>query len=76
MMTYYLLTSFLAISIGLLAEFLFSPGTGLDIVPEAGAEEPAETVGIVDTLVNIVPRNLIEALSNADILQLSFLQYF
>jgi len=76
MMTYYLLTSFLAISIGLLAGFLFSPGTGLDIVPEAGAEEPAETVGIIDTLLNIVPTNPVEALSNADILQIIFFAVF
>ncbi|WP_164219458.1 dicarboxylate/amino acid:cation symporter [Virgibacillus sp. YIM 98842] len=76
MITYYLLTSFIAISIGLLAGFVFSPGTGLDITPDAAAEEPAETAGIVDTLLNIVPTNPVEALSTANILQIIFFAVF
>ncbi|MFA1821921.1 dicarboxylate/amino acid:cation symporter [Virgibacillus oceani] len=76
MITYYLLTSFMAISIGLLAGFVLSPGTGLDVIPDAGAEEPAETVGIVDTLLSIVPTNPVEALSTANILQIIFFAVF
>ncbi|GAB3794570.1 dicarboxylate/amino acid:cation symporter [Virgibacillus kimchii] len=76
MISYYLLTSFLAISIGLLAGFALSPGTGLDITPDTSGEEVAETVGIVDTLLNIVPTNPVEALSAGNILQIIFFAVF
>src|SRR5690625_587808 len=72
---YYLVTSFLAISIGLLAGFAFSPGTGVDIT----AEEPVdveESEGVVQTLLNIVPTNPVEALVEADMLQIIFFAIF
>lgn len=73
--TYYLATSFIAISLGLLAGFIFSPGTGADvtITEEVTANE---TEGVVQTLLNIIPTNPIESLVNGDMLQIIFFAIF
>src|SRR5699024_10949030 len=67
--TYYLVTSLIAISIGLGAGYFFSPGTGADLTVTETAEAPAETEGVIQTLLNIIPTNPIESLTNGDILQ-------
>src|SRR5690625_2093164 len=48
--TYYLVTSLIAISIGLGAGYIFSPGTGADVTVNETAEAPAETEGVIQTL--------------------------
>src|SRR5690625_1625155 len=73
--TYYLVTSFIAISIGLLAGFVFSPGTGTDIVTEETVEA-TETEGVVQTILNIIPTNPIDALADGDMLQVIFFAIF
>lgn len=73
---YFLATSLAAIIIGLLAGFVFSPGTGTDIVLEAGSAEVVESVGVIDTLLNIIPTNPIEALTTGAILQIIFFAIF
>ncbi|UJL45413.1 dicarboxylate/amino acid:cation symporter [Virgibacillus sp. NKC19-16] len=74
--SYYLVTSFIAISIGLAAGFIFQPGTGIDITMEEGAAAPNETEGVVQTLLNIIPTNPIEALSTGNVLQIIFFAIF
>ena len=75
--SYYLITSFIAISIGLAAGFLFQPGTGADVtVDEAATAAPAETEGVVQTLLNIVPINPVEALTTGNVLQIIFFAIF
>lgn len=66
----YLLTTAFAISIGLLASWLFQPGVGLDMSfepnPDAGKEAPS----LVEILVGLVPQNPIDALATGNILQI------
>ncbi len=73
--TYYLATSLIAISLGLLAGYIFSPGKGADVTI---TEEVTtnETEGVVQTLLNIIPTNPIESLVNADMLQIIFFAIF
>ncbi|MFZ3578460.1 dicarboxylate/amino acid:cation symporter [Virgibacillus sp. DJP39] len=73
---YYLVTTLIAVSIGLLAGSLFSPGTGVDISSAGEAPEAKDTGGIVDILLNIIPTNPIESLSSGNILQIIFFALF
>lgn len=74
--TYYLMTSLVAISIGLVAGYIFSPGTGADVMVSEATEAPAETEGVIQTLLNIIPTNPIESLANGDVLQIIFFAIF
>ncbi|MEC5423007.1 dicarboxylate/amino acid:cation symporter [Virgibacillus sp. C22-A2] len=73
--SYYLITSFIAISIGLTAGYLFSPGKGLDIVVESEAAVN-ETEGFVQTMLNIIPTNPMESLTSGNVLQIIFFAIF
>lgn len=73
---YYLLTTAVAIIIGLGVAYIISPGKGLTIdVPETGVEVN-ETEGVIQTFLNIVPENPFTALTNGDILQIIFFAIF
>lgn len=67
---YYLLTSLVAICIGILLGLAVSPGTGLDMPGEG--EEPAEAPSITETLLNIVPENPFAALAEGNVLAVIF----
>ncbi|GAB4073777.1 dicarboxylate/amino acid:cation symporter [Barrientosiimonas marina] len=70
---FYLVTSMLAITLGIVAGKLFSPGSGIDISLEGKeAPEPTETDGVIQTILNIVPTNPFEALASGNILQIIF----
>lgn len=73
---YFLATSLVAITLGLLAGFVFSPGTGTDVVLEGGASEPPVSEGVIATLLNIIPTNPIEALTSGAVLQIIFFAIF
>ncbi|WP_343035050.1 dicarboxylate/amino acid:cation symporter [Sporosarcina jiandibaonis] len=76
---YYLVTTAIAIIIGLAVAFMISPGKGLDIsteglvVPEAAAQE---TEGAIATILNIIPTNPFAALAEGNILQIIFFALF
>ena len=73
---YYLLTSAVAVTIGLAFAFLIAPGEGLTIsVPET-TTEIAETGGVVATLLNIIPENPFAALAAGNVLQIIFFAIF
>ncbi|WP_373893452.1 dicarboxylate/amino acid:cation symporter [Virgibacillus natechei] len=74
--SYYLVTSFIAISIGLAAGFIFQPGTGVDVTMKEEAAAANETEGVVQTLLNIIPTNPIEALATGNVLQIIFFAIF
>jgi len=74
--TYYLVTSFIAISLGLLAGFIFSPGKGLEVKLSGEEVDVASSDGVVQTLLNIIPTNPIESLTNGDMLQIIFFAIF
>lgn len=74
---YYLITTAIAIIIGLAFAFVISPGKGLSIDVEATeAVEVNETEGVVQTFLNIIPENPFESLTNGNILQIIFFAIF
>lgn len=83
-MAYYLCTTAIAITIGLLIANIVQPGAGMEpIVQEqllvdfgGGADDSVDSMrqrpSITDTLLEIVPQNPIEALATANMLQIIF----
>ncbi len=70
---YYLATTVMAVMIALGVAFIINPGVGLNI----GELEMAETqigsdTGIVDMILNIIPKNPFQALANGDMLAVIF----
>ena len=74
---YYMITTAIAIAIGLGVAYLISPGEGLSIsVPETDDVEVNESEGVVQTFLEIVPENPFTALAEGDILQIIFFAIF
>jgi Na+/H+-dicarboxylate symporter len=71
---YYILSSFLAVTVGLLMVNLIRPGVGANMVETtAGDLPPLETPSSpVDLILQIVPENLFQAAAKADMLALIF----
>lgn len=70
---FYLITSMLAITLGIIAGKIFSPGSGIDVSLDGKeAPEPTETEGVLQTILNIVPTNPFESLASGNILQIIF----
>lgn len=69
---YYMATSVVAITIGLLLATIVKPGVGLDKVPEAGGEGPAKAPPVTETLLNIVPENPVSAMAEGNVLAVIF----
>ncbi|MDQ7733341.1 dicarboxylate/amino acid:cation symporter [Halomonas sp. SpR1] len=68
---YYLASSGLAIMVGLAVATLFSPGSGMTLDESASFSVP-ENPGVVDTLLNIVPDNIIGAFAELNMLGIIF----
>ncbi|MDC3424096.1 dicarboxylate/amino acid:cation symporter [Aquibacillus sp. 3ASR75-11] len=73
---YYLGTTFIAVSIGLIAGLLFTPGAGVTISSAGEVPEATETGGVINVLLNIIPTNPLESLSSGNILQIIFFSIF
>ncbi|HLS60660.1 MAG TPA: dicarboxylate/amino acid:cation symporter [Virgibacillus sp.] len=73
---YYLGTTLMAVTIGLLAGILFKPGAGVDVSTTGEIPEVTETGGVVNVLLEIIPTNPIESLSSGNILQIIFFALF
>jgi len=73
-LAYYLLTSLLAIVVGLTLANLIRPGDGLEFTPdETISPETLETPGsLADILLRMIPTNPVEAAADFDILGLIF----
>ena len=71
---YYVLSSLLAVSIGLLMVNLIRPGVGANMVETTASDlPPLETPSSpVDLILSIVPENVIQAAATADMLALIF----
>jgi len=71
---YYLLSSFLAVGVGLLMVNLIRPGVGANMVETTASDlPPLETPSSpVDLLLSIVPDNVIQAAATGDMLALIF----
>ncbi|WP_153733433.1 dicarboxylate/amino acid:cation symporter [Sporosarcina obsidiansis] len=74
--TYYLVTSGIAVTIGLVVAFMISPGKGINISTPEAATQVNETDGVIATLLNIIPDNPFTALSSGNILQIIFFAIF
>lgn len=74
---YYLITTAIAIIIGLAFAFLISPGEGLSLDLASTEEvEVNESEGVIQTLLNIVPENPFTALTETEMLQIIFFAIF
>lgn len=73
---YYLITTAVAIVIGLGTAFIVSPGKGLSIEVSEKEVEVNETEGVIQTFLNIVPENPFMALTEGNILQIIFFAIF
>ncbi|MFS0674063.1 dicarboxylate/amino acid:cation symporter [Ornithinibacillus sp. 179-J 7C1 HS] len=74
--SFYLATSFFAVTIGLLVAIILSPGTGVNVSIEEENIPSGETQSVIDTLLNIIPTNPIESLATANVLQIIFFAIF
>lgn len=68
----YMLTTLVAISIGLILAVLFQPGAGVDLSGAEPATAMQETVPLAERLMAIVPQNPFAALAEGDILATIF----
>ncbi|ABR49314.1 sodium:dicarboxylate symporter [Alkaliphilus metalliredigens QYMF] len=69
-LAYYLFTTAFAVSIGLLLGKLINPGAGLSIPTDAAAAAASEAPKLVDTIVNMIPRNPLQGLVSGSMLQI------
>lgn len=70
-MTFYLVTTALAIAIALGVASLISPGKNFNLeLFDVGTTEVMEKTSIKDTILNIIPTNPISALANGEMLQI------
>ncbi len=65
---YYLVTTAIAVTIGIILAKVMNPGAGLTIPVDATAN-PVEAPNIITTLLNIIPRNPLKGLVDGNILQ-------
>jgi Na+/H+-dicarboxylate symporter len=70
---YFMVTTLLAVSIGLLVGTIIGPGKGLDIAIPTENAEKQEMPSVIDTFLNIIPTNPFESLSTGNILQIIFI---
>ena len=68
----YLTTTGFAITIGIIAAYLFVPGADLNMLASAESTQAKEAPPFIQTLLNIVPKNPVNALSSGNILQIIF----
>ncbi|XXM70837.1 dicarboxylate/amino acid:cation symporter [Lysinibacillus sphaericus] len=71
MFLYYVLTSALAIIVGIAVASLFNPGTGMTLDTDESFKVP-ENPGIVSVLLNIIPENIVTAFSEFNLLGIIF----
>lgn len=74
--SFYLATSFFAVTIGLIVAIILSPGTGVNVSIDEENIPSSETQSVIDTLLNIIPTNPIESLATANVLQIIFFAIF
>ncbi|KGR89508.1 sodium:dicarboxylate symporter [Ureibacillus massiliensis 4400831 = CIP 108448 = CCUG 49529] len=74
---YYLITTAIAVTIGLILANIFKPGSGLNLsLSSVEQAEPTATPGVVDTLLNIIPTNPFASLVEGNMLQIIFFALF
>ena len=66
----YLLTTGVAVSVGLLLADIFEPGKGLNLADAAGGFELEKTSSLMDVLTGIIPDNPVAAMAEGNMLQI------
>ena len=66
---FYLCTTAIAITVGLVVGYVLQPGAGLGLETAVTAVDAKEVPSVMQTLINIVPTNPIAALASGQILQ-------
>jgi len=74
-LAYFLITTALAVTLGLFFANILQPGLGLSI-PLDATTEAGEIPSMLDTLLNIVPTNPIQAMAEANMLQIIIFALF
>ena len=74
--SYYLITTAIAIIIGLGFAFIINPGKGLSIDIPSTEVEVNESEGVIQTFLNIIPENPFAAMTEGNILQIIFFAIF
>lgn len=69
-MGYYLITTAMAVTLGLILGAILNPGKGLSIPIAKAAVQAKEAPPLSSVLVNMVPTSPIQAMANADMLQI------
>ncbi|MBM7095425.1 dicarboxylate/amino acid:cation symporter [Bacillus sp. H-16] len=67
---FYLITTAIALGIGLSMAFLIQPGAGGGFETETADYEAEEAPPIMDTLLNIIPENPVQAMADGEMLQI------
>ena len=69
---FYLVTTALAVCVALGSALLINPGRGLDMdaVQKGTVSSTTEATSLVDTLLNIIPKNPVQSMANGDMLPL------
>ena len=74
---FYLFTTAIAISLALVFGLLVKPGMGLNIEAVEGTDVTIqESVSLADTLLNIIPKNIIHSMANGDMLPIIVFSVF
>lgn len=73
---WYFATTGVAVGLGLFFANLFNPGLGLNIAIEGAKAAEVTPPSVVDTLLNIVPINPIQAFAEGNLLQIIFFAIF
>lgn len=68
---YYLITSALAIIVGIAVSSLFAPGSGMSLDTNETFDVP-ENPGVISVLLNIIPENIVTAFSELNLLGIIF----
>jgi len=68
---YYILTTALAVGIGLAIAMFINPGAGLTLPKDTAVEVP-DAPSLIDVILNIVPTNIFDALAKGEILSIVF----
>ncbi len=68
---WFVLASLVSLVLGLIMVHLFQPGVGLSLPPAAGAAPAtAASLSLTDFLTHLIPRSIVEAMANNEILQI------
>ncbi|MFY3790305.1 dicarboxylate/amino acid:cation symporter [Ureibacillus sp. MALMAid1270] len=73
---YYIVTTAIAVTIGLVLANIFRPGSGLDMTLSSDTAVPTAAPNVVDTILGIIPTNPIASVVETNMLQIIFFAIF